>query len=109
MTLDNLKILLSLTEDDSKDELLAILLENSVNTINIYLGVEELPTELEFVAEQLAQIKYNKLGSEGISTEKIDVLSTTYFQDELSPFKRILDTYKDNHGLVSKNKRVKFL
>ena len=107
MTLDNIKILLGL-EDDSQDIILAILLTNAVSTINVYLGVTELPNELEFVAEQLAIIKYNKLGSEGISTEKIDVLSTTYQADELASFKTILDSYKANNNLAT-TKRVKFL
>ena len=107
MTLDNIKILLGL-ENDEKDEVLTVLLTNAVSTINVYLGVTELPQELNFVAEQLAIIKFNKLGSEGIQTEKIDVLSTTYQADELASFKAILDTYKANNNLAT-TKRIKFL
>lgn len=107
MTLDNIKILLGL-ENDEKDEILTVLLTNAVSTINVYLGVTELPQELNFVAEQLAVIKFNKLGSEGIQTEKIDVLSTTYQADELASFKAILDTYKANNNLAT-TKRIKFL
>lgn len=107
MTLDNIKILLGL-ENDEKDEVLTVLLTNAVSTINVYLGVTELPQELNFVAEQLAVIKFNKLGSEGIQTEKIDVLSTTYQSDELASFKAILDTYKANNNLAT-TKRIKFL
>ena len=107
MTLDNIKILLGL-ENDEKDEVLTVLLTNAVSTINVYLGVTELPQELNFVAEQLAVIKFNKLGSEGIQTEKIDVLSTTYQADELASFKAVLDIYKANNNLAT-TKRVKFL
>ena len=107
MTLDNIKILLGL-ENDEKDEVLTVLLTNAVSTINVYLGVTELPQELNFVAEQLAIIKFNKLGSEGIQTEKIDVLSTTYQADELASFKAVLDIYKANNNLAT-TKRIKFL
>ena len=107
MTLDNIKILLGL-ENDEKDEVLTVLLTNAVSTINVYLGVTELPQELNFVAEQLAVIKFNKLGSEGIQTEKIDVLSTTYQADELASFKAVLDIYKANNNLAT-TKRIKFL
>ena len=107
MSLDNIKILLGL-ENDEKDEVLTILLTNAISTLCVYLGVQQLPQELNFVAEQLAVIKFNKLGSEGISTEKIDVLSTTYQQDELASFKAILDNYKANNNLAT-TKRVKFL
>ena len=96
MTLDNIKTILSLTEDDSQDEILAILLSNAMNTICIYIGVDTFPEELGFVAEQLTVIKYRKLGSEGISSEKLDVISVTYQSDELSQFKNILNQYQRN-------------
>ena len=35
MTLDNVKILLSLVDDDTQDELLAVLLNNDANTIKL--------------------------------------------------------------------------
>ena len=96
MTLDNIKVLLSLAEDNSQDEILAILLNNASRMICVYLGIEELPATLEFVAEDMAVMKYRKLGAEGVRQEKIDVLSTTYVTNDLNPFKDILNQYKDN-------------
>jgi hypothetical protein len=101
--LDRIKVLLSLA-DKSKDKILAILLEQAIDTICIYLGITELPADLDFVAEQMVVVRYNRLGAEGITTEKIDVLSTTYSYniDELAPYKKILDSYSlhnlDNGG-----------
>lgn len=95
MTLDNIKILLSL-EDDTQDEILAILLMNASKMICVYLGIDELPSTLEFVAEDMAVMKYRKLGAEGVRQEKIDVLSTTYVTNDLNPFKDILNQYRDN-------------
>ena len=96
MTLDNIKILLSLSDDDSQDSLLTVLLSNAVSTINLYLGVEDIPEELMFIAEQMTVVKYRRIGAEGIDTEKIDVLSTKYVKDDIKPFKELLDTYKSN-------------
>lgn len=95
MDLANIKILLGKKEDDSEDDVLAILLTHSVHLINAYLGVTELPHTLEFIAEQITVKKYNKLGSEGIVTEKLDVISNTYSVDDLEEYKSILDMYKD--------------
>ena len=97
MTLDNIKVLLSLTDDSSQDELLTVLLNNAVSTIILYLGVEDIPDELTFIAEQMTVIKYRRIGAEGIDTEKIDVLSTKYIADDLKPFTSMLDRYKDNN------------
>ena len=96
MTLDNVKVLLSLTDDSSQDELLTVLLNNAVSTIILYLGVEDIPDELTFIAEQMTVIKYRRIGAEGIDTEKIDVLSTKYVADDLNPFKDLLNQYKSN-------------
>ena len=96
MTLDNVKILLSLVDDDTQDELLAVLLNNAASTIKLYLGVDEMPRELEFIAEQMTVVKYRRIGAEGIDTEKIDVLSTKYVKDDIKPFASLLDTYKSN-------------
>lgn len=105
--LERIKVLLSINnDDDTKDEVLTILLEQAIDTICIYLGiiVEDFPTDLNFVAEQMVIVRYNRLGAEGITTEKIDVLSTTYSYniDELAPYKKILDNYSlhflDNGG-----------
>ena len=96
MTLDNIKLLLSLANDDSQDVILEVLLNNAVDTIKVYLGINNVPRELEFVAEQMTVIKYRRLGAEGIETEKIDVLSTKYEKDDIAPFKEILAMYKTN-------------
>ena len=97
MTLDNIKVLLSLVDDDSQDSVLTVLLNNAVNTITLYLGVEDIPEELTFIAEQMTVIKYRRIGAEGIDTEKIDVLSTKYVADDLKPFTSLLDQYKMNN------------
>ena len=97
MTLDNIRVLLSLVDDNSQDEILTVLLNNAANTILLYLGVESFPEELTFIAEQMTVIKYRRLGAEGIDTEKIDVLSTKYIADDLKPFISMLDRYKDNN------------
>ena len=96
MTLDNIKVLLSLSDDDSQDQLLAILLDNACSTICLYLDVQTIPDELIFIAEQMAVIKYRRIGAEGIDTEKINVLSNKYVADHLNPFKDLLNQYKSN-------------
>lgn len=96
INLDNVKLLLSLVDDDDQDELLEVLLNNAISTVNIYLGVAEIPDNLLFVAEQMAVVKFRRIGAEGIETEKIDVLSTKYVDDDIKPFKELLNQYKTN-------------
>lgn len=106
MDLERIKIILGI-EDDSKDALLTILLENAINALCVYLGVDVLPNNLAYIAQELVVSRYNKIGAEGISTEKIGEISTTYSVNDLNRYKDILNVYKDNNGLSGK--KAKFI
>ena len=93
--LENIKIKLSIT-DDSEDDLLELLLNDAYNYMMIYFD-GEVPTELQFVMENVAVKRYRRLGAEGISIEKIDVLSTTYESgDDFAEYIPIMTKYKEN-------------
>ena len=93
MDLTNMKIKLG-TTDDAEDSLLVALLSDAVNYMKIYMGLD-VPTELEFIAEEVAIKRYRRIGSEGITTEKVDVLSTTYnTENDFNEYLPIMNTYK---------------
>ena len=93
MDITNMKIKLGI-EDDSEDALLTVLLTDAINYMRLYLG-SEIPTELEFIAEEVAIKRYRRIGSEGIVTEKVDVLSTTYnTENDFNEYLPIIDKYK---------------
>ena len=107
MDLERIKIILGIDDDDTKDALITILLDNAINTLCVYLGVDTLPKSLKYIDQELTVYRYNKIGAEGISTEKIGELSTTYSVNDLGRYKDILNMYKDNNGLSGK--KVKFI
>lgn len=102
MDISRLKIKLNLKDDNSQDDLLALLLSDAVNYMLIYIESTEVPQELEFIAEEVAIKRYRRLGSEGISTEKIDVLSTSYKSDDFYEYKPLLKQYKANNTRIKK-------
>lgn len=93
MDLTNMKIKLGIT-DDAEDELLAVLLSDAINFMHIYMNLN-VPTELEFIAEEVAIKRYRRIGSEGINTEHVDVLSTTYnTENDFNEYLPIMNRYK---------------
>lgn len=96
--LENIKTVLNIESADD-DALLEILMANAMNTIMVYLGVDvdKFPAQLNFIAEELTIARYRKIGAEGISTEKIDEISTTYSINDLNRYKDVLKAYKDNN------------
>ena len=54
------------------------------------------PIQLQFVLENVVVKRYRRLGAEGISIEKIDVLSTTYEGgDDFAEYFDIMQRYKN--------------
>ena len=107
MDLDKIKMILGIdseVEDPNRDALLDVLLNNAKITICVYLGkkTNDFPESLSFVAQELTVARYRKIGAEGISTEKIDEISTTYSVNDLSRYKDVLNMYKDSNGLSGK-------
>ncbi len=80
--------------DSNEDELLSILFEDASNLICIYIGLADLPTILVWVAEEITIKRYRKIGSEGLKSEQIDVISNTFDDNPLSEYIHILEEYK---------------
>ena len=69
MDISKIKIKLGLA-DNSQDELLAILLSDATNYMQVYLETPTIPWELEFIAEEVAIKRYRRLGSEWVNGVK---------------------------------------
>ncbi|WP_343336979.1 hypothetical protein TPELB_21170 [Terrisporobacter petrolearius] len=93
MNLDNIKLKLGIT-DNKEDDLLTILLYDAINYMKVYLQADIIPIELEFIAEEVSIKRYRRIGSECISTEKVDVLSTSYKSNDFSDYYNLMNIYK---------------
>lgn len=96
--LNNIKIKLSIT-DDLENELLSLLLNDAITYMMIYFD-GNIPTTLQFIMENVAVKKYRRIGAEGISIEKIDVLTTTYETgDDFAEYLGIMKMHKNRTNL----------
>lgn len=107
LSIEKIKAKLNIQNKDD-DLILSLLLDDAVNLIMLYLEVNEFPEELGFIAEDIAVKKYRRMGNEGVQSEKIDVLTTTFasskYLEEYIPY---LDLYKKN--TLKKNKKLRLL
>lgn len=107
LSVDNLKVKLNIQNDDD-DLVLGLFLDDAVHLIMLYLETKDFPDELGFIAEDIAIKKYRRMGNEGVQSEKIDVLTTTFssskYLEEYIPY---LDLYKKN--TLKKDKKLRLL
>ena len=94
MLLNRIKTLLGVTDND---ELIYEITELTKSKILNYINETELPNELEFVLIELAIQRYNRIGSEGITSESVDGKSVSY-DDDFENYKPYLDDYIYKNG-----------
>ena len=102
MLLNRIKTLLQIQDND---ELIYEIAEITKEKILNYINQEELPSELEFILVEMAISRFNKIGSEGFSSESTDGKSISY-EDDFEIYKQYLDDYLFRTG---QNKGFKLL
>lgn len=105
--LNELKLLLGLT-DNSIDEKLLLIISTVTARLKVLLGGMEPPDSLDYIVREVSIIRYNKIGSEGMKSQTVEGESMTFDDNDFSGFmddiQAFLDTRKD-----SVRGRVKFL
>lgn len=79
-------------EDSDSDELLFDIVEDVEAFICNYVNEASVNESLKWIVKELSIARYNRLGSEGLSSESIDA-RTNQFNDYLSEYKPYLDKY----------------
>ena len=92
MLLNRVKVLLGITNNDN-EELLREIIEITKSKILSYINEIEIPTELEFVLVELAIKRFNRIGSEGFTSETVDGKTMSYEESEFEGYKKYLDDY----------------
>ena len=93
--LDRVKLLLGV---QNQDALLLELIEMTNQKLMSYLKVDILPIEFEWIVVELTIQRFNRIGSEGMSSESTDGGSNVYLDDELSPYYQYLDEFVSSNG-----------
>lgn len=107
--LKNLKILLGIeSEDTSLDEKLELILDSVQGRLKILIGGMGVPKELEHVIVEVAVIRFNRIGSEGMSSHSVAGESTSYNENDFSAYMDEIQAYLDSVDGVKRG-RVRFL
>lgn len=106
--LENLKMLLGI-EESSQDEKLEWIIDSVTARLKLLLGGADPPEDMNHIITEVAVIRFNRIGSEGLSSHAVEGETQSYssendfdpFMDEIQAF---LDIQKD-----AQRGRLKFL
>ena len=83
--LEDLKLLLGIPEDDtSLNPKLNLILSSTTSRLKALLGGQNPPEDLEYIIIDVAVIRYNKIGSEGLSSHSVEGESLSFSDDDFA-------------------------
>ena len=104
-TLDDVKLLLGITDSDV-DGKLNLIIRNAEKQILAYLPEKttEVPDPLQYIVTELAIVRFNRIGNEGMSSYSQEGESITY-GDDIAPYLSAIQAWlstqeKNNRGVV---------
>lgn len=91
--LENLKLLLGIT-DSGQDERLQWLIDTASNRLCILLGgADTVPADLEYVVVEVAAVRFNRIGSEGYSSHTVEGESISFSDDDFAAYANEIQAY----------------
>lgn len=107
--LKDLKILLGIPENEaSQDPKLNLILSATRSRLKALLGGQDPPDELGYIITDVAVIRFNKIGSEGLSSHTVEGESLSFSDNDFAGYMDDIQTYLDSKKEAKKGK-VRFL
>ena len=106
--LETLKLLLGLEDDDSRDDLLNSIIKLVTARLKLLIGGIEPPEALEHIIIDVAIARFNKIGSEGLSSHSVEGESMNFANDDFEAFSSEIQAYLDSQK-ESKRGKVRFI
>lgn len=105
---DNIKRLLGITGDD-RDGLIYTITDSVEARLKVLLGsVEEIPECLEYIVDEVSVIRFNRIGSEGMSSHSVEGESVSYSDNDFAGFADEIKAFLDTQQSTSRG-RLRFL
>lgn len=106
--LTTLKTLLGIP-DDSRDALLTTIVNAVQARLLLLLGdASEVPESLAYIVPEVAVIRYNRIGSEGMSSHSVEGETVAYADNDFVGYMSEIEAYLDEQQ-TTKRGRVRFL
>lgn len=107
--LNNLKLLLDISPDDtSMDDKLMLIISTATSRLTILLGGIEPPDSMEHIILEVSVIRFNKIGSEGMSSHTVEGESLTFSDDDFSCYADEIQAYLETQKISTRG-RVRFI
>lgn len=95
--LDSIKTLLGIElADTSIDEKLKLIISGTTARLKLLLGGIEPPESMEHIIREVSIIRFNKIGSEGLSSHTVEGESLSFSESDFAGFTDEIQAFLDS-------------
>ena len=105
--LNDFKLMIGIS-DTSIDDKLNVILDTTKARLKVLLGGIEVPSCLNHIILEVSIIRFNRIGSEGLSSHSVEGESLGFVEDDFSQFQDEIKAYLESLN-DSKRGRLRFL
>lgn len=108
--LEQIKKLLGVS-DNSQDALLQTIISLTESRLkNLLGGTDTIPSSLSYITTEVAVRRFNRIGSEGLSSHTVEGETMAWPDDDFAPYDNDIQAYLDAQDDPSTHKgRIRFL
>ena len=107
--LNKLKVFLDISIDDNKmDEKLDLIIAGATARLKNMLGGIEPPEELSYVILDASVIRFNRIGSEGMTSHSVEGENLSFSNDDFAAYKEDIQAWLEKQKESNRGK-VRFL
>lgn len=108
--LDDLKLLLGIAaEDTSQDERLSWIINSTRSRLRLLLGDVEPPESMDYIITEVSVIRFNRIGSEGMSSQSVDGETMTFGDSDFDGYKDEIQAFLDKESSLARKGGFRFL
>ncbi len=104
--LDQVKTLLGLSDESQDEKLKSVITLTSARLASL-LGVKDVPEEMQYIAIEASIRRFNRIGSEGMSSHNVEGESVSYRDNDFADFMDDIQAWKTAHETPVR--RLRFL
>lgn len=105
--LENLKLMLGI-DGTERDSLLQLIITNTTARLKLLIGGIEPPETMNHIILEVAIIRFNRIGSEGMASHSVEGESQSYTDDDFAQFADEIQAFLESQNEVARGK-VRFL
>ena len=72
----------------------------TTNRLKTLLDVEEVPTELEYIVTEVSIVRYNKIGSEGVTSHSVEGETMSFSDNDFKGYLNDIEAWKNKKNEV---------